>query len=110
MTATQEKTPVPSATVTLVRDGGHGLEVLMMERNLQSVFVPGSYVYPGGAVDAQDAAPEASEICAGLDDARRVRCSRLRPADSPTGSRRFASRSRKPGCCSPTIRAAVSSS
>ena len=70
MTATQEITPVPSATVTLVRDGGHGLEVLMMERNLQSVFVPGNYVYPGGALDAQDAVPEASGLCAGLDDAR----------------------------------------
>jgi 8-oxo-dGTP pyrophosphatase MutT (NUDIX family) len=70
MTATREITPVPSATVTLVRDGGHGLEVLMMERNLQSVFVPGNYVYPGGAVDAQDAAPDASGLCAGLDDAR----------------------------------------
>ena len=70
MTATHEKTPVPSATVTLVRDARHGLEVLMMERNLQSVFVPGSYVYPGGALDAQDAAPEANELCAGLDDAR----------------------------------------
>ena len=70
MIATQEKTPVPAATVTLVRDGGHGLEVLMMERNLQSGFVPGSYLFPGGAVDAQDAAPDASGLCAGLDDAR----------------------------------------
>lgn len=69
MTATQEKPPVPSATVTLVRDGGHGLEVLMMERNLKSVFVPGNYVYPGGAVDAPDAASAAFELCAGLDDA-----------------------------------------
>jgi len=63
-----EMTPVPSATVTLVRDGRHGLEVLMMQRNLQSVFVPGNYVFPGGAVDEQDAAPDASELCAGLDD------------------------------------------
>src|ERR1035437_862014 len=70
MTATQEITPMPSATVTLVRDGGHGLEVLMMERNLQSLFVPGNYVFPGGALDAQDAASDASGLCAGLDDAR----------------------------------------
>ena len=70
MTATQEITPMPSATVTLVRDGGHGIEVLMMERNLQSLFVPGNYVFPGGALDAQDAAPDASGLCAGLDDAR----------------------------------------
>src|SRR5512140_1645154 len=69
MTATQEITPVPSATVTLVRDGAHGLEVLMMERNLQSLFVPGIYLFPGGALDAQDSAPEAGGLCAGLDDA-----------------------------------------
>ena len=61
---------MPSATVTLVRDARHGFEVLMMERNLKSVFVPGNYVYPGGALDAQDAAPDAFAICAGLDDAR----------------------------------------
>jgi 8-oxo-dGTP pyrophosphatase MutT (NUDIX family) len=39
-----------------------------MQRNLQSVFVPGNYVFPGGAVDEQDAAPDASGLCAGLDD------------------------------------------
>ncbi len=33
-------------------------------------FVPGNYVYPGGAVDAQDADPDAFGLCAGLDDAR----------------------------------------
>ena len=55
----KEITPVPSATVMLVRDGGHELEVLRMERNLQSMFVPGNYVYPGGAVDAQSQKPAA---------------------------------------------------
>jgi len=64
-----ELTPVPAATVTLVRDGKHGLEVLMMQRNLQSAFVPGNYVFPGGAVDDQDATPDTSDLCAGLDDA-----------------------------------------
>ena len=37
-----ELTPLPAATVTLVRDGAQGLEVLMMKRNMQSVFVPGA--------------------------------------------------------------------
>jgi 8-oxo-dGTP pyrophosphatase MutT (NUDIX family) len=68
--AIAEMAPVPAATVTLVRDGKHGLEVLMMQRNLQSLFVPGNYVFPGGAVDEQDAAPDASDLCAGLDDAQ----------------------------------------
>lgn len=63
-----EITPIPSATVTLVRDTAGGLEVLMMQRNFNSGFVPGAYLFPGGAVDEQDAAPDASELCVGLDD------------------------------------------
>jgi 8-oxo-dGTP pyrophosphatase MutT (NUDIX family) len=61
-------TPAPAATVTLVRDGSQGLEVLMMRRNLQSVFVPGKYVFPGGSVDRADAAPGIYARCAGIDD------------------------------------------
>jgi 8-oxo-dGTP pyrophosphatase MutT (NUDIX family) len=61
-------TPLPAATVTLVRDGAQGLEVLMMKRNLQSAFVPGRYVFPGGAVDRADAAGEVYARCMGLDD------------------------------------------
>ena len=63
-------TPVPSATVTLIRDAGAGVEVLMMQRNLKSVFVPGMYVFPGGALDAADSAPEICELSSGIDDAR----------------------------------------
>jgi 8-oxo-dGTP pyrophosphatase MutT (NUDIX family) len=61
-------TPLPAATVTLVRDGPQGLEVLMMKRNLQSAFVAGKYVFPGGAVDAADAANGVYARCTGLDD------------------------------------------
>ncbi len=61
-------TPLPAATVTLVRDGPQGLEVLMMKRNLQSGFVPGKYLFPGGAVDKADAANGVYARCTGLDD------------------------------------------
>ena len=61
-------TPLPAATVTLVRDGPQGLEVLMMKRNLQSAFVAGKYVFPGGAVDRADAANGVYARCTGLDD------------------------------------------
>lgn len=61
-------TPLPAATVTLVRDGPQGLEVLMMKRNLQSGFVPGKYLFPGGAVDQADAANGVYARCTGLDD------------------------------------------
>ena len=46
--------PRPAATVLLVRDGAHGVEVLMLRRNLNSDFVGGAYVFPGGGVDAHD--------------------------------------------------------
>ena len=61
-------TPIPAATVTLVRDAAHGIEVLMMQRNFNSGFVPGAYVFPGGAVDASDSAPEMHALCRGISD------------------------------------------
>lgn len=64
-----EITPVPSATVTLLRETDAGFEVLLMQRNLKSVFVPGMYVFPGGALDAADSAPEICELSSGIDDA-----------------------------------------
>ena len=64
-----EVTPLPAATVTLVRDSDDGLEVLMLQRNFQSGFMPGMYVFPGGALDASDYSEEACMLCAGLDDA-----------------------------------------
>ena len=64
-----EVAPKPSATVTLVRDVAGGVEVLMMRRNLQSGFVPGMYVFPGGALDAEDLAFKNNALCACLDDA-----------------------------------------
>ena len=62
-------TPLPAATVTLVRDGAQALEVLMMKRNMQSTFVPGRYLFPGGHVDPTDALADVYSHCKGLDDA-----------------------------------------
>jgi 8-oxo-dGTP pyrophosphatase MutT (NUDIX family) len=45
-----------AATVMLVRDAPEGIEVFMLRRNTDLVFVPGAYVFPGGSVDAADAA------------------------------------------------------
>ena len=47
--------PRPAATILPLRDGESGLEVLMVRRNLNSDFVCGAYVFPGGALDASDA-------------------------------------------------------
>ena len=48
-------TPLPAATVLLLRDGEQGLEVLMTRRSMSASFAPGAYVFPGGGIDARDA-------------------------------------------------------
>ena len=60
--------PLPAATVTLVRDAPRGLEVLMLQRSHSLKFMPGVYVFPGGALDAADSSPEMQAMCAGLED------------------------------------------
>lgn len=62
-------TPLPAATVTLVRDAPRGLEVLMLQRSPSLAFMPGAHVFPGGALDAADDSPALHALCAGLDDA-----------------------------------------
>ncbi|HEY2803009.1 MAG TPA: NUDIX domain-containing protein [Actinomycetota bacterium] len=65
--------PRPAATVIAARDGGDGIEVLVLERSPGSRFLPGYVVFPGGAVDAGDEelarrwfgdASEAARACA----------------------------------------------
>ncbi len=61
--------PRPAATVMVVRDGDGAIEVLMLRRSLRSDFVRGAYVFPGGAVDEEDTAPELLEVVSGRTDA-----------------------------------------
>jgi len=50
----------PAATVLLLRDSADparpGIEVLMTRRSMTASFAPGAYVFPGGGIDAADAA------------------------------------------------------
>ena len=46
----------PAATVLLLRDTPEGVEVLMTRRAMTASFAPGAYVFPGGGIDAADAA------------------------------------------------------
>ena len=60
---------LPAATVTLVRDTDGGMEVLMLQRNHQSGFMPGMFLFPGGAIDPGDEHAAVAARCQGLDDA-----------------------------------------
>jgi 8-oxo-dGTP pyrophosphatase MutT (NUDIX family) len=57
-----------AATVLLVRDAPE-FEVFMLRRNLDSVWIAGASVFPGGAVDDADRHPDWERRCAGWDDA-----------------------------------------
>lgn len=55
--------PRPSASVVLLRRGGkhkdRALEVLLLKRAESAKFMPGVWVFPGGAVDPEDGESEA---------------------------------------------------
>jgi len=60
--------PRDAATIMLVREAAGGMEVLMLRRNLASGWVGGMHLFPGGAVDDSDAAPELFARSHALDD------------------------------------------
>jgi 8-oxo-dGTP pyrophosphatase MutT (NUDIX family) len=45
-----------AASVILLRDGADGPEVLLLQRNPESRFMGGAWVFPGGSVHAEDEA------------------------------------------------------
>lgn len=58
--APQPVSPRPASTTLVLRDNPAGhLEVLMLRRQAGAKFMPGHYVFPGGTVDAADAADAA---------------------------------------------------
>jgi len=58
----EPSTPRPAASVVLLRGGGRhsekGLEVLLLKRTETAKFMPGVWVFPGGALDPEDGAGE----------------------------------------------------
>ncbi len=76
---------VPAATVLICRDGERGPEVLMIQRNIQSSVHGGSYVFPGGKVDAQDGASEADAVL----DQPRAQLQALLHGESPDAAVAF---------------------
>ncbi len=69
MTAAEPVVLRDAATVLILRDGYEGLEVFMLRRNLNSDFVGGAYVFPGGAVDPGDRHAHLEPVCEGRTDA-----------------------------------------
>jgi 8-oxo-dGTP pyrophosphatase MutT (NUDIX family) len=46
--------PVPAATVILTRQHAGELQVYLLKRSVNSGFMAGNYVFPGGIVDPED--------------------------------------------------------
>lgn len=57
----------PAATLVLTRDTENGIEVLLLQRTWEAIFLPGYYVFPGGAVNEQES--EAQPHVVGVEDA-----------------------------------------
>ncbi len=52
----------------IVRELPHGLEVVLLRRQLAASFVAGAWVFPGGVVDPHDLAATTSSVVHGLTD------------------------------------------
>ncbi len=62
--------PRPAATIILFRETAAAPEVFLLQRTPEAVFLPGAYVFPGGALDAEDATERAARRVLGLTDAQ----------------------------------------
>jgi 8-oxo-dGTP pyrophosphatase MutT (NUDIX family) len=69
-----ETTPRVAATVILLRGGRTGLELLLVQRNPESRFMGGAWVFPGGAVDRSEGDGQAA-----------VRAAAIREVEEETG-------------------------
>ena len=60
----------PAATVLLLRETSAAPEVFMLQRTSKAAFLPGAYVFPGGALDPDDDSTRAAQRVRGLNDAQ----------------------------------------
>lgn len=62
--------PRQAATVILLRGGGEELEVLLVRRTPEAKFMGGVWVFPGGAVDADDGDGDSAHRAAAIRELR----------------------------------------
>src|ERR1700693_3650009 len=65
-----------AASLILLRGEGRNLELLAGRRPMSVRFMPGVYVFPGGAVDAEDGRPWQTEAEISSLPPRLLRCAR----------------------------------
>jgi 8-oxo-dGTP pyrophosphatase MutT (NUDIX family) len=63
-------TPRQAASVIVLRGGGESLEVLLVRRTPKARFMGGVWVFPGGAVDAQEGAGDSAHRAAAIRELR----------------------------------------
>jgi len=68
MADNQPTTPVPAATVLMLRHSAGGLEVFMVVRHHQIDFASGALVFPGGKADPADFDPKLREYLDGASE------------------------------------------
>ncbi|MGD0191386.1 MAG: NUDIX hydrolase [Rhizomicrobium sp.] len=81
--------PVPAATILIVRDAEHGLEVFMVKRHHQIDFVAGALVFPGGKSARGDFDAALAEFADGISawstDDRALAATAIREAFEESG-------------------------
>jgi len=81
-------TPVPAATIVLLRPAASGFEIFMIARHHQIDFASGALVFPGGKIDPGDSDPAIAERCDGADAdpaARAIQIGAIREAFEECG-------------------------
>jgi 8-oxo-dGTP pyrophosphatase MutT (NUDIX family) len=73
----QPATPLPAATVLLLRDAEPDLEVFMVVRHHQIDFASGALVFPGGKADPQDFAEELIPHLSGAHESTQMRAAQI---------------------------------
>jgi len=74
-------TPVPAATLVLLRDRSHGAsDVLLIRRHSASKFAAGDFVFPGGKIEVSDGPADAAGWCRGVDASLAARVLELETA------------------------------